>query len=247
MFGKIWRSLKFFAIAAVAMVLLGIAVMLVPRPLSGGLTLYAPPDNPGPELRTILLIKNAIHTDIAFPNDASGIVERFRFVANDGLQIEHPEARWIVLGWGGRSFFTETPTWADLKFMPVFRALTVDRSVMHVSVIGTVNGTDTEFKYITLPLEQFEAMLEAAMDGFHKDESGKPVLLEGVAYGKFDRFYEGAGSFNALIGCNTWTASVLRSGGMRTGWWNPLPVSLVTSLEMWNKCADDDDTCINAF
>jgi uncharacterized protein (TIGR02117 family) len=229
-----------------AVLFLGTIGMLVPRPFSGGLTLYAPPDNPGPELRTFLLIKNAIHTDIAFPNDPD-IRERLSFVADAGLQLANPEARWIVLGWGGRSFFTETPTWADLKAMPVLRALTVDRSVMHVSMIGTVNGSNMDTRSITLPAAQFEALFKAALAGFHQNEKGKPVLIKGAGYSAFDRFYEGTGNFNALIGCNTWTASVLRAGGIRTGWWNPLPVSLITSLEMWNKCAEGDDTCINAF
>ena len=41
---------------------------------------------------------------------------------------------WLILGWGGRAFYLETPDWADLKPMPVIKALTVDRAVMHVGV-----------------------------------------------------------------------------------------------------------------
>lgn len=53
-----------------------------------------------------------------------------------GIAVNHPAAAYLVFGWGGRSFYTETPTWADLKPMPVLRSLTLDRSVMHVDVTG---------------------------------------------------------------------------------------------------------------
>jgi uncharacterized protein (TIGR02117 family) len=230
-----------------ALLLLGVAGMLVPRPFTGGLTLAVPKDenDTSPELQTILLIKNPIHTDIAFPNDPE-IREKFRFALKDGLPLENPEARWIVVGWGGRSFFIETPTWADIKPMPVLRALTIDSSVMHVMATGQLNDAEN-VRAISMPVLQFENLLAAALKGFKRGEDGQPILIKGAAYGRFDQFYEGVGSFNALVGCNTWTASVLRAGGIRTGWWNPLPYSLMTSLELWNRCAENDDYCVNAL
>ncbi|MGG2475846.1 DUF2459 domain-containing protein, partial [Rhizobium sp. BR5] len=36
-------------------------------------------------------------------------------------------------------------------------------------------------------------------------------------------FFEANGWFNAVAGCNTWSAAMLREAGIRTGWWTPLP------------------------
>jgi hypothetical protein len=53
------------------------------------------------------------------------------------------------------------------------------------------------------------------------------------------RFYEAQGTFNALVGCNVWTATALRSAGLRTGWWNPLPFLLIRSLWYYNDIGAD--------
>ncbi|TIW01591.1 MAG: DUF2459 domain-containing protein, partial [Mesorhizobium sp.] len=55
-----------------------------------------------------------------------------------GLPMDASDARYIVFGWGGRAFYLETPTWSQLKAAPVLKALTLDASVMHVDVAGTI-------------------------------------------------------------------------------------------------------------
>ncbi len=55
-------------------------------------------------------------------------------------------------------------------------------------------------------------------------------MIEGAAYGLDDAFFEARGGFNALAGCNTWTAAMLRQGGLTTGWWTPLPQLLDWSV-----------------
>ena len=40
--------------------------------------------------------------------------------------------------------------------------------------------------------------------------------------------------FNALAGCNVWTAASLRQAGLKTGWWTPLPGLLGLSLKLHN-------------
>jgi len=59
-----------------------------------------------------------------------------------------------------------------------------------------------------------------------------PIL--GKGYGRHDAFFDANGSFNALVGCNTWTARALREAGLRTGLWNPVPQTLALSLKFYN-------------
>lgn len=217
--------------AIVALVLAAIlapfAGAIVPRPLLG------PATAGGDQPRRILVLSNPIHTDIALPADPD-VIQRLDFLLSSGLPLSDPAVKWLVVGWGGRAFYLETPTWSDLKPGPVLRALTADSSAMHVAVAGEIDQAAEGVVPIDLSEAAFTDMVSAALDGFARDQRGTPILIEGRSYGPYDRFYEGVGMFNAIVGCNTWTGAVLRRAGLRTGLWNPLPQSLVWSLRAFN-------------
>jgi len=199
---------------------------LVPRPLW-------PPAVANPaNTRHILVLNNPIHTDIAIPVD-DDVRRRFHFLADAGLPADAPEVRYIVFGWGGRAFYLETPTWSELKAVPMMKALTLDASVMHVDVAGDIVEPHPDVAGFDIGDDQFTALLDFIAASFQQGPGG-PIVIENAAYSSFDRFYEANGHFNALVGCNTWTAAALRTAGLRTGWWNPLPVSLGWSLRLYN-------------
>jgi len=200
---------------------------LVPRPLWPGAVAA------GEGKRRILVLRNPIHTDIAIPVD-DGVRRRFRFLADAGLPVDAPEARYLVFGWGGRAFYLETPTWSRIKTMPVLKALTVDSSVMHVDVAGAIPEPHPDVAGFDIDGTHFSALLDYIQSSFGQGPNG-PIVIDNAGYSTFDRFYEAKGHFNALVGCNTWTAAALRSAGLRTGWWNPLPVSLWWSVRLYNR------------
>ena len=218
---KVLRRAFAFLVAVAVLVALG---MLLPRPLLAA--------EEEPPAHRILVLTNPIHTDIAIPVTPD-IVERFAFLEAEGMPLSSPGARWLIVGWGGRAFYLETPTWSELKAMPVLKALTVDRSVMHIDVAGGVDETHPSVTAFDIGEAGFER-LAAFIDGSFQRAAGEPIALPGTGYGPTDQFYEANGTFNALIGCNTWTARALREAGLRTGWWNPVPTSLARSLEMHN-------------
>lgn len=189
-----------------------------------------------PVQQQILLISSAIHTDIAIPLD-SGMREQFSFLQQDGLTLSSPNARWIVFGWGGRSFYTQTPNWSELKPGPVFRALTIDRSVMHVELAADIPLSHPSVTVLHVGETGLDRLKTFILDSFERNSSGIPQVLPNVGYGPNDRFYEARGSFNALLGCNTWTAEALRIAGLRTGLWNPVPMTLRLSLSLFNPSA----------
>ncbi|TPM39544.1 TIGR02117 family protein [Mesorhizobium sp. B2-3-4] len=219
---KLGRSLGLLLIAVALAVTLG---TLVPRPLwqvAGDKS----------ATRHILVLKNPIHTDIAIPVDDE-VRRRFRFLADAGLPSDAAEVRYLVFGWGGRAFYLETPTWSELKAVPVFRALTLDASVMHVDLAGDIAEPRPDVAGFDVGADHFAALLDFIEASFQQGPGG-PIVIDNAAYSDFDRFYEANGHFNALIGCNTWTAAALRTAGLRTGWWNPLPISLGLSMRLYN-------------
>lgn len=224
----------FFAVAA-ALMLAALVGAIAPRPLSlPAAGEMAPADD---SMRRVLVLANPIHTDIALPPDPD-VLERFSFLADDGLPVDIDGVEWLVFGWGGRSFYLETPTWAELRPGPALRALTLDRAAMHVSVAGAIEPGLDGVLALDLADASFERLMQGIEAGFLFEENGKPILIEGGSYGEYDLFYEGTGWFNALFGCNQWTAAALRTAGLRTGWWNPLPQSLLWSLRRHNPSTD---------
>ncbi len=216
-------------IRALALLLLLVAGgTFIPRPL---LVAAEASTATAPSYR-VLLLSGPIHTDIAIPLD-DRLRASFAFLEESGIPVSDPAAQWLIFGWGGRSFYLETPTWADLEPMPVFRALTIDRSVMHVDVAGSISETHPAVKMLEIDGERFEQMLDFVDDSFVRN-GGAVLPVGNRGYGDYDRFFEAKGFFNALFGCNTWTAAALRAGGLRTGFWNPLPQTLVVSLNLYN-------------
>jgi len=210
---------------------------LVPRPFSvsradTGADTGAPP--PAEGHRRILVLSNPIHTDIALPADPD-VLKAFSFVADNGLELDYPGVFWVVFGWGGRSFYVETPTWADLKPGPVINALTWDESVMHVRRAGDIPLGLENVRAIGLPAADFDKLMRGIRDSFQSGADGVPRALEGAAYDPHDIFFPAIGGFNALSGCNTWTARLLREAGVRTGVWTPLPMTLSWSLDLHNR------------
>lgn len=226
---------KIFLGLCVTFLLITIAMglgTLVPRP-------FAFPGNSAEaqlasaEMKRILVLSNPIHTDIVLPATPA-VLDSLSFVSKGGLELDYPGVEWIIIGWGSRAFYIETPTWGDLKPGPVFSALTWDRSVMHVQRAGAI-PLDQEFvQSAELAPAQFELLLDAIQASFQASEISSPQAIQGAAYGPHDIFFPANGGFNALMGCNTWTARMLRVAGIRTGLWTPLPVTLRWSLDLHN-------------
>lgn len=199
---------------------------VVPRPF------FAGDVSGGVAGREILLLSNPIHTDIAVPVD-DDLRRAFAELQEDGIAVNHPAAAYLVFGWGGRSFYTETPTWADLKPMPVLRSFTLDQSVMHVDVTGDFPADLAGVKRLRISEAGYQRLLAGIGASFVRKD-GKVQLIPGVAYGLNDAFFEANGWFNAFAGCNTWSAAMLRQAGIRTGWWTPLPPLLRWSVDLHN-------------
>lgn len=208
-------------------VVCAIAGVLVPRPIW-------PTDRAGyRQNHRVLILSNPIHTDIAIPvNDQLKL--GFAFLPDAGIDFNLEGVRYLIFGWGGRAFYTQTPTWADLKPVPVLKSLTLDRSVMHVELAGDIPEDSSQAMAINLDDVEFANLLGAIRRSFAED-SGKPIAIEGYAYGRYDAFFEANGYFNVMAGCNTWTAAMLRQSGVSTGWWTPLPWMLRQALRLHNR------------
>jgi uncharacterized protein (TIGR02117 family) len=219
-------ALRWICGAAILLVLAIAGGTLTPRPL------WPVADAADVASRHILVLSNPIHTDIAIPVD-DDLRRQFAFLNQAGVPIDHPGALYLVIGWGGRSFYLQTPTWGDLKPMPVFRALTIDSSVLHVDVAGAMRPDNPAVTRFPISEGGMRRLRDFVRDSF-AGEDAAPQPIAHARYGRYDAFYAADGYFNAAVGCNTWTAGALREAGLRTGWWNPVPQTLAVSLDLFN-------------
>lgn len=189
------------------------------------------PGEAGEAQHRILLVASAIHTDIALP--ATPEMRRsFGFLAEAGLPIGRTDVAHIVVGWGGRSFYLETPTLADIRLQPLVRSLTLDRSVVHVELTGAIDPAADGVVALDIGNGELMALAGFVEASLARGADGAPIAISGAGYGAFDRFFEGTSAFNALAGCNVWTARALGAAGISAGLWTPLPMMLFWSLDL---------------
>ena len=113
------------------------------------------------------------------------------------------------------------------------RSFTLDSSVMHVDVTGDFPADLVGVKRLRISEAGYQRLIAGISASFVRQD-GRVQLVPGVAYGLTDAFFEANGWFNALAGCNTWSAAMLRQAGIRTGWWTPLPPLLRWSVDLHN-------------
>ena len=153
--GKLRKALRWFLVLVAAACVAIVLGTLVPRPL---LTPAASSDQ---ATRHILVLASPIHTDIAVPIDHQTLAD-FAFLRDAGLPVDHPDARWMLFGWGSRAYYMATPTFSDSSFGPLFKALTVDASVMHAEILGALDETDPAVSSFEVPEAGYQRMLPSS-------------------------------------------------------------------------------------
>ncbi len=175
---------------------------------------------------TISLRSSPIHTDLILPVKTS--VWNWDEVL-DRQNVRTPNTKWdhVVLGWGSRTFFLETRTWADVKAVNVAKAFFgLDAAAMHVEWGWAPQSLGPEDRSLTLSPEQYEKLCRAVLTGFRLDEAGAVIPISAAGYGDNDRFYEGTNRYTFYRTCNTWTGQKLAEAGVRIGIWTPTPWSV---------------------
>ncbi len=181
----------------------------------------------GPDHPPVYLVYNFLHTDIAIPLTDS-VRERFAFLRNDGMILDDPRVKYLVFGWGARDFYTSTSEIQDIEFATIFKAVTGDRSVMHVLPAA---GVDYFENHSELPMgnDAFEKLQDHILQSFYNPGLSKP--LTNVGFGNHDAFYPARGKFNIFHPCNVWVTKGMKKAGLATGLWTPTVYSL--ELSRW--------------
>lgn len=181
------------------------------------------PVNPGwrePDIGVRIFVEdNGVHTGIVVPVVAEGVDWRDLVRPEDIRDPRYAAHGWLAFGWGDREFYLNTPTWADMAPGRVFMALIGGGdTVLHVEHVAEPRP-HRDTRTILLRPEEYRRLAARIRATFATDADGHATSRFG--YAKYDSFHTATGHYNALMTCNEWTGSVLRTAGVRMGAWTP--------------------------
>lgn len=202
-------------------------VLLVIGYAAAGLTGGAIPGNrawrqsAAPDSIAIFVESNGVHTGIVVPKVAAGVDWRGVARAGDLRDPRFAAYDHLAFGWGEKTFYLETPTWADVKLRTVLAAATgSDATLMHVDHVPAPRATP-EIRRVLVTPDEYRRLAAFIAATFRPGGAHYP------GYGGYDAFYDATGRYSALRTCNNWTGEALRHAGIRIGAWTPFPVTVL--------------------
>jgi len=142
----------------------------------------------------IYVESNGIHTGLVLPVTAEGVDWRDLLKPEDLRDPRYAGYSHVLIGWGERTFYLETPTWADVRLKTVAAAaIGSDRTVMHVDHVPEprIDAGDGDIRAITLRPEEYRRLAEFVHKSFKNEGGERPVHHYG--YDVYDSFYDARG------------------------------------------------------
>jgi uncharacterized protein (TIGR02117 family) len=169
----------------------------------------------------IAILSNGVHVDIALPLHNEHFEWMTYLRTEDVVQFD-PDTRFASFGWGERTFYLETPTWADVNPKNVLRAFCgAGRPVMHVDFLSWTPTSSGSCRLIKLSTQQYKRLCAEILATMKTCPNGKLLPIAGAHYHNYDAFYEATGHYHVFHTCNAWAGDVLRASGVRVGIWTP--------------------------
>lgn len=177
---------------------------------------------PTPDGIEVRLISTDVHADFVLPI-ATDVIDWREVFPPGAVSGDVSRATHVAIGWGDKGFYIGTPRWEDLRLSTACHALFWPSSTcLHVTYTEADLLPDGG-RSVRLSREQYARLAEFIRSSIAPGPDGKPQPIRGAAYGFQDAFFEARGSYHVFNTCNCWVGRGMRSAGLRTGWFTPLP------------------------
>ncbi|MGI9437790.1 MAG: DUF2459 domain-containing protein [Geminicoccaceae bacterium] len=194
-------------------ILLANCTPLPPLPLS----------SPGPNIYAVSIVSDGWHAAI--------VVRRAQLIET-GLVPEagdFPKARFIEFGWGDRAYY---PAREKTLGMTLDAALRATPAIIHIA--GRIRSPelvygDANVVSIAVNRQTFRHMI-GVLDGYFDREDGSRSHPVAPGIHPNSNFYLARGGFHLFNNCNTWTAHILRAGGV-----NLSPAGVITAGQLMSQ------------
>lgn len=166
-----------------------------------------PPEDVGPRTRLVHVVSNGWHTAIVVPASA--------FVATGTLPeiADFSGAAFLEFSWGDRTYY---PAKKKTLSMTLIAALVPTPAVMHMAAHQAPPEDDSSgLEVISVGLTEsgFQSLAQALAAEFERPPGGRAKSISRGLYPD-SHFYHARGEFHLFNTCNTWTARMLRAGGV---------------------------------
>ncbi|MEN9994948.1 MAG: hypothetical protein RL762_1605 [Bacteroidota bacterium] len=207
-------SSYFFTILGSAILLYVMATFILSRiPVKGQ-------NNKGAKIQ-IFLMKSGVHTDFILPvcNNIKDWRAEFP-LANTGFKDSSSQL--VSIGWGDKTFYMNTPTWADLTPQT---ALTVPfglgPSAIHATYYQQLLD-DRPSISLHLTEKQYLQLVNYIEKTLVRNSNGQTKFIKatmpGVVTGN-DAYYAAKGRYSLFFTCNSWVNSGLKACQQKSCYW----------------------------
>lgn len=169
----------------------------------------------------IYLMKSGVHTDFILPVRNSIKDWRQEFpLANTGFKDS--SSKLVSIGWGDKTFYMNTPTWADLSLKT---ALTVPfglgPSAIHATYYQQLLD-DRPIIRLHVTEKQYRKLVRYIEQTLERNTKGQTKYIKatkkGVVTGN-DAYYAAKGRYSIFFTCNSWVNSGLKSCQQKACYW----------------------------
>ena len=201
---RLAQLLACFAVAVAGYVVLSVASNTFPanshwKPASVGVEVY--------------LISNGVHVDIVVPVDND--VMRWSDMFPSSVFPAASRTGFVGFGWGDRTFFLETRTWADFEVSSAVSALFWKTStVMHVTQYADPSRY-ASVRSLNLRPGEYERLVAYIDRSFQRNGLRGANTDPWGSYAESDMFYEAIGHYSLINTCNAWAGWALKEAGVR--------------------------------
>lgn len=177
-------------------------------------------NNAGAKIQ-IFLMKSGVHTDFILP--VSNAIKDWRQefpLANTGFKDS--SSKLVSIGWGDKTFYMNTPTWADLSLKT---ALTVPfglgPSAIHATYYQQLLD-DRPIIRLHVTENQYRKLVHYIEQTLERNAKGQTkyirATMPGVVTGN-DAYYAAKGRYSVFFTCNSWVNSGLKSCQQKACYW----------------------------
>jgi uncharacterized protein (TIGR02117 family) len=180
-----------------------------------------------PAIKRVFLFAGPIHYDVLIPIDDIGALG---WLQAEGIALDHPNARYLAIGWGARTFYTTVGTYRDVHPAAIWKGIFGDDAVLRVTLVGEL-AEDSGLRTVPLDEWQLAALLTAINNSFSDGAGTQALDLPG--FSEHDRFFPAKERFSLLNTCNVWIGRMIRASGKVFGRWTPTPFAVTLSLQLY--------------
>jgi uncharacterized protein (TIGR02117 family) len=169
----------------------------------------------------IYLMKSGVHTDFILPvrNDIKDWRTEFP-LSNTGFKDSL--SKLISIGWGDKTFYMNTPTWADLT---IKTALTVPfglgPSAIHATYYQQLLDDRPNISLHLTP-RQYAKLVHYIEKTLDRNKKGRTKFIKatmpGVVTGN-DAYYAANGRYSLFFTCNSWVNAGLKACQQKACYW----------------------------